>query len=284
MKHQLALSLYFVLIVVEATSCATHPKELEASESTPRAAQLDPYGPLFTTTVQVGRELRTFLVDTGGGMSVLVPELAAAAGCQPGVLLTGFRMSAERIDAPRCEGATLSVGGWTSAPHTVLLMDINKMLPPDWPRLDGLLSLATFDGHVVTVDVPGRQLIIDDVIPANAREVRVRFERSVTGLALGAFIATHNSGRDFWIEVDTGSDGAVILNTPLAALFGMSSSDARSPQKIDLHLDDGAPVPAAATTRDLRFDGNIGLSTMSSWALTFDLAKGRAWFRTSSEQ
>ena len=45
-------------------------------------------------------------------------------------------MGGERIDAPRCEGARLAVAGWPAPAHTVLVMDINRLLPADWPRID----------------------------------------------------------------------------------------------------------------------------------------------------
>ena len=54
-------------------------------------------------------------------------------------------MSGERIEGPRCEGAVVSAAGWKSRPHAILVLDIDKLLPPDWSRIDGLLSLSTFD-------------------------------------------------------------------------------------------------------------------------------------------
>jgi hypothetical protein len=244
----------------------------------PSIARLESYGPLFTTKVEVGGETRTFLVDTGGGMTVLVPELAVAAGCTAGAPLTGFRMSGERIDAPRCEGATLSVAGWRSPPHTVLLLDINTMLPPDWPRLDGLLSLATFDKHIVTVDLGRGVFIIDDIQPA-AQPARIRIERSVTGLALGVFVASRHGNRDYWFEVDTGSNGAVILNAAVAKDIAAGAADASGRMPIELRLDAGSPIATTAVARDLRFDGNLGLETLGTWSITIDLANEKAWFQ-----
>nr|MCU0231023.1 hypothetical protein [Acidobacteriota bacterium] len=162
-------------------------------------------------------------MDTGGGMTVFAPELAGKAGCALGGPLTGFRMSGERIDALRCEGATVSFDRRTSRPHTVMVLDINHLLPPDWPRLDGLLSLATFDGHVVTIDRPGRRFVVGDGVPPDARSVRARFERSVTGPSLVAFVASRHDTTDVWLEVDTGSEGAVIINeahTPRVGVAG----------------------------------------------------------------
>jgi hypothetical protein len=211
---------------------------------------------------------------------VFTPELAAQAGCTLGGPLTGFRMSGERIEGPRCEGAVVGAAGWKSRPHTILVLDINRLLPPDWPRIDGLLSLSTVDRHVVTLDLPGRRLVIDDHVPADARSVRARFERAVTGLSLVAFVASRHGDSDIWIEVDTGSEAAVIVNQPLAARVGLSTPAAASGARIDLYLDNGAPVRTPVETSAMIFDGNLGLGTMRSWVVTFDLERERVWIRT----
>lgn len=250
------------------------------ADRTAHIAALEPYGTLLTATVEVAGAPRRFLVDTGGGMTVFTPVLAGEAGCALGGPLTGFRMSGERIDAPRCEGATVGVGGWVSQPHTVMVMDINKLLPPDWPRLDGLISLSTFEGHVVTIDLPGRRLVVDDSVPRDARSVRTRFERSVTGLSLVAFVASRHDTTDVWLEVDTGSESAVIINEALAPRVGLASAVTASDARIDIRLDAGASVRAPVETSRLIFDGNLGLGAMRSWILTFDLAEERVWIRT----
>ncbi len=213
-------------------------------------------------------------------MTVFTPDLAGEAGCALGGPLTGFRMSGERIDAPRCEGATVSVDGWVSRPHTVMVLDINKLLPADWPRLDGLISLSTFAGHVVTIDLPSQRLVVDDTVPRDARSVRTRFERSVTGLSLVAFVASRHDATDVWLEVDTGSESAVIINEPLAPRVGLASAVTASDARIDIRLDAGAPVRTPVETSRLIFDGNLGLSTMRKWVLTFDLGNERVWIRT----
>ena len=174
----------------------------------------------------------------------------------------------------------VSVDGWVSRPHTVMVLDINKLLPPDRPRLDGLIALATFDGHVVTIDLPGRRVVVDDRVPRDARSVRARFERSVTGLALVAFVASRYGDADLWLEVDTGSTSALILNEPLAPQVGLATPMTDPDARIDIRLDAGASIRTPVETSRLIFDGNLGLGTMRSWVLTFDLEKERVWIRT----
>ncbi len=185
-------------------------------------------------------------------------------------------MPGERFDALRCEGAEVSVDGWTSRPHVAIVCDINQLLPPDWPHLDGLLSPAICDGHVVTIDVPGRRLVVDGGVPPGARSVRARFERSVTGLSLVAFVASRHGVTDVWLEVDKGSESAVIINEALAPRPGLAAPVTSADARIDIRLDAGVPVRTPVETSRLIFDGNLGLGTMRSWVLTFDLG----WVRS----
>jgi hypothetical protein len=271
-------------VVVAATAlvagCASAPPGATADRPAPGFTRIEPYGPLSTVTVDVAGAPRRFLLDTGGGMTVFAPALAARSGCALGGPITGFRMSGERLDAPRCEGATVGLSGWSSRPHTVMVLDVNQLLPADWPRLDGLLSLSSFRGHVVTLDLPGGRLVVDDQVPARARSVRARFEHAMAGLSLVAFMASRHGQTDLWLEMDTGSTSALIVNEDLAPALGLKPPVAAGAAEVDLRIDGGAPVRTPVETRPMIFDGNIGQGTMRRWVLTFDLQNERVWVRT----
>ena len=53
---------------------------------------------LRTLAVTLGNDTVPFLLDTGGGFTVLTPEVARSAGCVPFGRVTGFRSSGGRLD------------------------------------------------------------------------------------------------------------------------------------------------------------------------------------------
>ncbi len=123
-------------------------------------------------------------------------------------------------------------------------------------------------------------MVVDDSVPRDARSVRARFEHSVTGLALVALIASRHGDTDVWLEVDTDSESAVILNEPIAGMVGLPPPLTASDAQIGVRVDGGAPVRTLVETSRLIFDGNLGLGTMRSWVVTFDLEKERVWIHT----
>ncbi len=67
--------------------------------------------------------------------------------------------------------------------------------------------------------------------------MRTRSERSVTGLSLVAFIASRHGDTDVWLEVDTGSSSALILDEPIAAMVGLATPVSDSGARIELRVD-----------------------------------------------
>lgn len=63
----------------------------------------------FSVKAIVGGKERTFLFDTGEGITMISPPGAADLGCEPWGNIVGFRMLGERFDAPRCDDVKLEI-------------------------------------------------------------------------------------------------------------------------------------------------------------------------------
>lgn len=254
-----------------------------SAQPQPTTIALSPYlGVVWSFEAEVGGMRRTFLFDTGGGVTVITPETAKEIGCTPWGQITGFRMRGERVDMTRCNDVSLRSNGAMLTTPTAGVFDLSKLLPKDAPPLAGSVALDSFAGKVVTIDLAHRQIVLETPGSlkrrvASAREVKLRLAGEAAGQAVTPFLAVETPKGRVWMEVDTGSNSSVILGSHNADLFAMKA-DSKEPQMfrgelagdVTLAADDAHAMP-------LVIDGNIGASILKTWILTLDLGHGRAW-------
>src|SRR4051794_7495590 len=83
-----------------------------------------PYqGGYGSVMVDVAGKHLPFLLDPGGGYTVVSPAVATAAGCQPFGRLTGYRMRGQRLDFPKCEPFALDLGTIAITPPALGVFD-----------------------------------------------------------------------------------------------------------------------------------------------------------------
>lgn len=269
-----ALLLLAALAAVCAPATADAPAPLAAIPLTPYLVKL------ATVHVSVAGHEGTFLFDTGEGVSSITPEFAAKIGCKPWGQITGFQMSGNRLDSPRCDNVTFDASGRHFNAPSVGVGDINRFLPPGAQRLDGSLGLDIFAGQAITLE-PQKQLVVESAHSLaarvkNAHEIKIRLVRDAEGLALNAAAAVETPQGQAWMELDTGNTGTLIVGNHIAPLVGLQP-DLSTPTPVHMTLTGGVPVDAPARTRDIIMDGNLGTPFLKNWNLTLDLAHSRAW-------
>jgi Aspartyl protease len=169
---------------------------------------------MLAVPVVVGDVETTFIFDTGIGVDLISPGLAASAGCVLlGETYTGRRMSGQAVTVPMSTLGSLKLGDYTRENVAIGVFDL--------AGIAGLVSLASFRSTAVTIDCEAGAIVIED-----ERSLADRMARG-TPVAIGVhedgpysadvFIdLTLPGGRSVKAEVDTGSDN-LILNQPFAA-------------------------------------------------------------------
>ena len=245
--------------------------------------RLDPYrAGLFTVTARIAGADRRLLFDTGGGVTAITPAIAADLGCEVSGRLTGHRMNGERFDAATCAGATIRAGGVALEVDTVAVRDLAPLLPPGWPQLDGVLSLHTFQGLGLTLDLGGGRIVVESPRSLAARtrqmaRMTARLGRQAGGEGLDLFVAVAAPAADLWFELDTGNSGPTLLAPHAAQALGLESGDA------ELFIPGLGGVRGTVAVLDLIIDGNLGASFAGRHVLSLDLASGQLWGRSRAE-
>ena len=125
-------------------------------------------GKQFTIEAVVAGRPRTFLFDTGEGLTMISPELAKAIGCEPWGNITAFRMLGERLDTKRCDGVSFGIGAGQYVAPSVIVYDLGEIAGSDAPPLDGAVGLDLFAGRTITIDLAHRRVILETPASANA--------------------------------------------------------------------------------------------------------------------
>jgi predicted aspartyl protease len=244
----------------------------------------------------------SFIFDTGIGVNLISPGLAAKVNCVPlGQTYTGRRMSGQEITMPVSVLGSLTLGDHTRTNVPVIVFDLAGMSSRD--GIDGFVSLTNFRSAPVTIDYPAGVIVIED-----ERSLAGRAERGTT-VAIevhedGPYSTdvyldlTLPGGRSVKVEVDTGSD-SLILNQPFATQAGvdLEAEDTRKLTGQDetgheyaryfTSLPGDISVAGAPTFRqqkpqvmfqEIIHDGLIGDTFLRNFVTTYDLANSRMIF------
>jgi hypothetical protein len=234
---------------------------------------------LRTLPVTLGNDTVPFLLDTGGGFTVLTPEVARAAGCVPFGRVTGFRSSGERLDLRRCGPVSMRLGPLTVQTEAAI-MDVMALLKGA-PPIGGVVSLHTFQEGAFTLDLAANRLVVESRRSLAQRitkmtQVAVRTSRQAGGAALDVFLAIDTQGGPIWLELDSGNAGPVLLSPHALAQLGLSLPEDQ-PRQVTLNVRGLGPTPLEVAVKDLIYDGLLNAAFLESVVLTVDLPSARAW-------
>ena len=116
---------WLVAMACLAAGCGTPEAPAASPEGTPAVLALQPYfRELKTVRVSAAGRPLTMLMDTGGGATLVTPDVARALGCTPFGRDVGHRMTGEAVEFQRCEELTLSAGAWKRRIEPVGVFDI----------------------------------------------------------------------------------------------------------------------------------------------------------------
>lgn len=272
--------IYAIITVGAMVGCEpTSRSETGSVSELPITVPLEQYvGRLVTVTAMVGGDTVNLLLDTGGGQTLITPQVAEQLGCTPRGRSVGFRMSGERVEFARCDSVIVEIGGQSFEHPEIGVWDLMAILPEGLPRLDGLLALNTFADTPFTLDLDGQELTLET---ASSLEIRVRDMSPVR-----ARVATGPSGGDVtvfvhgvidapgWFLLDTGNLDVVQVAQHLVGATGPVPREADS---VTLTLTGLAPSETTIRIVDIIYDGTLSEQLLREWVWTFHLGTGDVW-------
>lgn len=245
--------------------------------------KLEPYRRGVAAHVVIAGKPRLFLFDTGGGISVVSPEVARESGCTQFGTLVGLRMTGDKLEMPRCDHVALAWNGTPlTSPHAGIF-DVAPLLAPDAPPMDGMLALDIFAGRTITLDFAGGALTIETPASAAARiqgavAIPARLAREIGGRSLAVYIDVPSPKGPLSFELDSGNGGTLLVSKQFAGDLGLDPN-AAGPKEGAITVAPGIVAKGFVMTPDLAIDGNLGMPFLKNWIVTLDLAKGGVWLK-----
>ena len=265
-----SLFLFLILVPFAAISSALAPQTIKLERF--RKA-------LWKVNVTVKGKTGDFLFDTGGGITLLAEEFSKGIECTFWGRFTGYNMFGKQGGGQYCSDVQLSSRGVDLVPVNLGRMSFDGMFPGD-KAPDGLLSLDSFDGKVITIDQKAATITLETEKSLKKRirtmkEFPMRISRECSGRCLSAFLGVKTPSGMTWLNIDTGAGGVSIFSKEYAPLFGLASEE--KGQEIDFPLDGTIRITGPAMVTDMIMDGNLGQPFLSKYMITLDLKNGRIW-------
>lgn len=253
--------------------------------SAPGEFVLTPYaGLLRTVVVKSGAYEAPFLFDTGGGCTVLSLAAAKALALTPFGRATGFRHDGGRVDGPRAGPVELALGTFTRRGE-VGVLDTDALLA-GLPPVGGIVSLETFAGRALTVDLAHERLFLESAETLRERvkgasELAVRIGHQSAGAALDLFVAVEGEHGWLWFELDCGNLAPVLLAPHAFVELGLEPLAVGKNGKVELPIVGLGLVPCEVQCKELIYDGLLNAAFFARHAISIDLAAVRAWARAN---
>ena len=243
-------------------------------------------------SVKVNIENRTydFLFDTGGGITILSPKIVKEINKSTYGNSVGFRMSGEKIEWKLSDSLNIEIGGINFFHSYVGVFDVMSLLPEEFKRIDGVISLKTFEKTNVTLNLSKNILIVEteesmEEKIKNMDLVQSRFVNGPNGSELNIFIGTQVNHRLWWFLFDTGNIAQTIISTNIAGEWGLTYEE-NEITEIGKHKFEiaGDSIASPTIIDKIIYDGALSFDFIHQSEYTISFKEEKIWTKRNSSQ
>lgn len=241
-------------------------------------------GNLKKVRVIIGRNTYNFLFDTGGGETFISTEIAKGMGKTVYGSTTGLRMSGETIKFRKTDSVSFNIGSAIIFHSTIGVWDVMNVLPKDFPKLDGVLSLKSFHDKILTVDLANNRIILEtprsyQKAIKNKTRLQSRFANGLDGNELIVFLGIPNRGHFYWFLFDSGNLDDLALSHNTAYEWGLESDTVSQRKKLgSLNINIGPKqFTSEASSKAIIYDGSLNFVILSKSTFIINFQEKQVW-------
>ncbi len=245
---------------------------------------LKPYvSELKSVEVFINNKKYNFLFDAGGGETIISPSIAKLLNKEIYGCSTGIRMDGEMIKYQKADSVSIKIGITEIFHQTIGVWDVMSILPKEFPKIDGVISLKSFGNTILTIDLSNNILIVENKASAKKQiETKTilpsRFANGTDGAELTVFIGLPKYDNMYWFLFDTGNIGPVILSPECATLWKLQSNNKESKPLTKLKFIIGKNnIEMNSYSKKIIYDGVLNFESISKYIFTIDFRKKEVW-------
>jgi hypothetical protein len=253
-----------------------------SDKNKPVKIPLTPYiGRLVTVEAIVENDTLQLLLDTGGGETVISPQIVKKINRNITGRSIGFRMSGEQVVFHYCQNVSLIIGGVKFHHDEIGVWDIKSILPEDVPPIDGILSLKTFRNQPFTLELSSKSLILET--PKSLANRTKKMNRLKSRLATGPDgseldVFLHGSlEQNGWFLLDSGNLDAVLISEEFANKNIADTIKVSDVNEAEFKLDGLPSHLVKYRAKKIIYDGALSESFMREYIFSFDLSSNSIW-------
>ena len=162
-----------------------------------------------------------------------------------------------------------------------------SILPKEFPKIDGVISLKSFAETILTVELSKNILIIENKTSAKKaiKEkslLTTRFANGLEGAELNIFIGIPKQNNLYWFLFDSGNSGPLLLSNESAKIWKIEKeSQNDNPEnnpETDFIIGD-KKLKIKPFIRDIIYDGVLNFDAISKYVFTIDFKNKEVWIK-----
>lgn len=267
---------YLSFIFLTIFSCRVHAQD---------TIYLEKYvGNLKKVNVTIGSNSYSLLFDTGGGETFISPEIANSLEKTIYGSTTGFRMSGEAIKYRKSDSVSFNIGGTTIFHPSLGVWDIMSILPKDFPKLDGILSLKSFPDKILSLDLANNKIILETSssyrkLIKKKKPLPSRFANGPDGNELTIFLGIPMQKRLYWFLFDSGNLNDLLFSHNTAYEWGLESDTISQRQQFGaVNISIGIKkFTTEAASEAIIYDGSLNFAILSKSTFIINFLKKQVW-------
>lgn len=243
---------------------------------------------LKSIKVEIEGKTYDFLFDTGGGLTIISPSIAKEIDKAVYGNFVGFRMSGEKVESKLCDSVYIKIGGSSFFHSYVGVFDIMSLLPEEFKRVDGLISLKTFENEKISLNLKENKLIVETEQSfvkkiKNMNLVKSQFASGPSGGELNILTGILFKNHYWWFLFDTGNIAQTIISDNTAKEWGINLTNESESSGIGefIFVLAGDSISAPTAIEKIIYDGALSYNFIYQSEYTISLKDEKIWKSTT---